>query len=171
MTDDTRRPIPLADEHLALLRSGVGVSIASRSHDHLPNLMRAIGHRLEPSGEITVFVSRADAAGVLDDLRANGAIAVVFSQPTTNRTLQMKGALVTIAAASDADLRAALSCREATAAELQAVGFGSDFARHLLDFLPEDLVAVRFAPEAAFDQTPGPKAGAQLALRADERAR
>ena len=38
-------------------------------------------------------------------------------------------------------------------------------ARALLACEPADLVAVRFAPESAFDQTPGPKAGAPIATR------
>lgn len=150
-------------EHLELLGRGVGVSIASRDASNVPNLVRAIGHRVESSGEVTVFLSRIDGGGVLEDLRANGAIAVVFSQPSTARTLQLKGRGVAIADACAADLATVAACRDAMSAELVGVGFAREFARRLLDAAPADIVAVRFMPESAFDQTPGPKAGAPLA--------
>lgn len=163
MPDDARRPLRLSAEHLALLEQGVGVSVASRDAQCLPDLVRAVGHRIEPSGEVAVFLSGTDGAGVLENLRANGAIAVVFSQPTTHRTLQLKAGRVAISAASAADFRTVERCRAAMASELARAGFGGAFARQLLHLEPEHLVAVRFVPETAFDQTPGPKAGAPLA--------
>lgn len=163
MADDTRRPILLSAEHLALLKQGVGVSVASRDAGNLPNLVRAVGHRVEPSGEVTVILSGTDGGGVLANLRANGAVAVVFSQPSTHRTLQVKANRVVIEEARPADLETVAQCREAMAAELTAIGFSGEFARQLLDAEHRDLVAVSFLPESAFDQTPGPKAGAPLA--------
>lgn len=162
MADDHRRASILAAEHLALLGEGVGVSIASRDANHLPDLVRAVGHRVERSGELTVFVSRIDGAGVLENLRANAAIAVVFSQPSTHRTLQVKANRVTISNAGEADLPVVERCREAMAADLARIGFPREFTLRLLSFDPAQLVAVRFRPESAFDQTPGPRAGTPL---------
>lgn len=153
----------LSAEHLALLGQGVGVSVASRDAGHVPNLVRAVGHRVERSGEVTVFLSRTDGRGVLEDLRANGAIAVVFSQPSTAQTLQLKACRVAIADACAADLDTVARCRDAMSAELVGAGFTREFAQHLLEAAPADIVAVRFMPESAFDQTPGPKAGTRLA--------
>lgn len=163
MPDDARRPFVLGPQDLALLQRGCGVSIASRDADHLPDLVRGVGQRVEPGGEITVFVSRVDGAGVLENLRDNGAIAVVFSQPSTHRTVQMKAIGVAIAPANAADLETVERCCAAMAAELTSVGYGTVFAHQLLACQPEDVVAVRFVPECAFDQTPGPRAGAPLA--------
>lgn len=165
MPDPTRPPIALAPEDLALLQRGCGVSVASRDAHHFPDLVRAVGHRLEPGGEITVFLSRSDGASVLANLRENGAIAVVFSHPPSHRTLQMKAGRVAIAPATPADFETVERCRAAMSAELEAIGYGREFARQLLACDPAELVAVRFAPECAFDQTPGPKAGAPLAAR------
>ena len=165
MPDPTRHPIVLAPEDLALLQRGCGVSIASRDATCLPDLVRGVGQRVEPNGEITVFLSRVDGAGVLANLRENGAIAAVFSQPSTHRTVQMKATRVSIATATAADVETVERCRAAMSAELHAIGYGPEFARALLACEPGDLVAVRFAPESAFDQTPGPKAGAPIATR------
>ncbi len=165
MVDARRRTSILAAPQLALLREGVGVSIASRDADHLPDLVRGVGHRVERSGQLTVFVSRVDGAGVLANLLANGAIAVVFSQPSTHRTLQVKANRVTISDARKADLATVERCREAMARELVLMGFPHELMRRLLSFDPAQLAAVRLLPESAFDQTPGPRAGTPL-LRA-----
>jgi adenylate cyclase len=152
----------LDTEHLALIDGGAGVSVASRDCALLPNLVRALGGRVEPSGEISVVLSGSDGASVLADLRASDAIAVVFSQPSTHRTLQLKGRGVSIDAASPADLALVRRRIDAMAGELAAVGFSGRFARGLLSFAPEDLRVVRFRPDSAFEQTPGPRAGAVL---------
>ena len=43
--------------------------------------------------------------------------------------------------------------------ELTRIGFGAVYARAMLAHRLDDLVAIEFEPELAFDQTPGPKAG------------
>ena len=155
----------LEPEHLALIESGVGVSIGSRDARLLPNLVRALAGRIEPSGELTVFLSGADGAGVLADLRASGEIAVVFSRPSTHRTLQVKGRGVTISPARPADAVLVAQRVEAMVNELESQGFEGRLVRALLAVKSGDLVAVRFQPLCAFDQTPGPRAGAPLGVR------
>ena len=46
--------------------------------------------------------------------------------------------------------------------ELGLVRCDPIFVRTILSFRLEDLVAIRFTPGEAFDQTPGPKAGSAL---------
>jgi hypothetical protein len=46
--------------------------------------------------------------------------------------------------------------------EIQLVGFAPPLTRAMLAHRLEDVVAVRFTPEQAFDQTPGPRAGTPL---------
>ena len=43
--------------------------------------------------------------------------------------------------------------------ELTRIGFGAVYARAMLAHRLDDVVAIEFEPELAFDQTPGPKAG------------
>ena len=42
------------------------------------------------------------------------------------------------------------------------VGYGPQYTAAMLNAPRDDLVAVEFSPEAAFDQTPGPHAGEPL---------
>jgi len=46
--------------------------------------------------------------------------------------------------------------------EIQQVGFAPHLTRAMLSHKLDDLVAITFEPEVAFDQTPGPKAGTRL---------
>ena len=46
--------------------------------------------------------------------------------------------------------------------EVEQVGFRPIFTRAMLAHRLEDVVAISFEPVQAFDQTPGPKAGAAL---------
>ena len=154
----------LDPEHLALIDGGVGVSIASRDHALLPNLMRALGGRVEPSGELSVLLSAIDGASVLADVRASDTIAVVFSQPSTHRTLQLKGRGISIEGASPSDVALVQRRIDAMVDELEAVGLSGRFARELLSFERDDLLVVRFRPDSAFDQTPGPRAGVALGI-------
>jgi len=148
-----------ARDPLALLDLGIGVSIASRDANGLPDLVRALGATRDASGTINVYVSGRDARHVLDNLRDNGAIAVVFSQPTTHRTVQVKAGHVTIEAATDADVVLVHQRIRAMAAELERHGYERGFTERMLSFDAADLTLVRLRPEEIFDQTPGPQAG------------
>ncbi|MCD6680562.1 MAG: pyridoxamine 5'-phosphate oxidase family protein [Burkholderiaceae bacterium] len=154
----------VAHDPLALLDLGIGVSIASRDANGLPDLVRALGATRNASGTITVYVSGRDARDVLDNLRRNGAIAVVFSQPTTHRTVQVKADAVSIEAATDADVVLAQQRIRAMAAELERHGYERGFTERMLSFDPADLTLVRLRPEEIFDQTPGPQAGRAIGM-------
>jgi hypothetical protein len=93
---------------------------------------------------------------------ANGMIAVVFSQPSTHRTIQLKGTDARLVAVTAADRAVSERHLQAWVADLCSVGYGLPFA-HALRGQPERIAAIRFSPSAAFQQTPGPGAGQRLA--------
>ena len=90
---------------------------------------------------------------------ATGAIAVVFSSPSSHLSLQVKGARVQLRAGTAADQPVLQRYLCSMEQELQRVGYAAPFARAMLAHAFDDLVALSFEPVAAFDQTPGPKAG------------
>lgn len=102
------------------------------------------------------------AAAVLDDIRRTGAIAAVFSRPSTHETLQLKGVDARIVPAEPGDDALARRYVDAFVAELVPYGYPEAVIRAFLTCPPEDLVAVQFTPVAAFSQTPGPQAGEPL---------
>lgn len=52
--------------------------------------------------------------------------------------------------------------------EILRVGFDPTFTKAMLACQLDDVVAISFEPTQAFDQTPGPKAGAALGQPAPE---
>jgi len=159
----TGRPSLLSAEHIALIDSGVSTIVASRDAAHRPSLMRAVGASITPDGaQISVFLNRSASTQLLADLQATGHIAVVFSDPSTHRAVQVKACHVQLRHAAATDAPVLQRYLRAMEGQLEPIGFGPRYTRTMLYQEPGDVVVVTFAPEQAFDQTPGPKAGASL---------
>ena len=155
----------LSPELVALVDSGVSTIVASRDGAQRPSLMRAVGSGISATGDqITVFLDAMAGRQVLQDLQATGAIAVVFSEPSTNRTFQVKARSATCRCGMPSDLECLKRYRLAMEHQLQIIGIAPAFTGAMLAFELDRLVAISFRPEQAFDQTPGPRAGAQLPL-------
>ena len=68
-------------------------------------MLRGCGCRVSRDRRrVTVLFDRTRSDHVLDDFVANGRIAVVFSQPSTHQTIQLKGADATPVRTTAADL-------------------------------------------------------------------
>lgn len=157
---------PVLDaEHAAfILLPGISITVASRGPDHRPLLGRAVGCRLaQDRSRVTVLVPKDQNAELVEALRASRAVAVVFSQPSTHRTIQLKGTDARVEPAGDADRDRAARWSEGFVAELGALGYDRELVGTFVWCDPAELVAVSFGPCAAFQQTPGPGAGAPLA--------
>ena len=110
---------------------------------------------------MTVLCEAARAGSVLENIAANGLIAVVFSQPSTHRTIQLKGSDARVIRVTGADRAIAQRHLQAWVQDLQLIGYATEFARAVRGEAP-DLVAVTFTLASAFLQTPGPAAGQRL---------
>lgn len=148
-------------ENLASLLEGlVAVHVATRDASLVPDEVMGAAAILEPDGSLlTVYVPVATSATCLANLRENGAIAVVLSEPLTHRTLQLKGRATSIRPARE-DEREAVE-RHAAGFDAQVVAIG----------LPPAAVrrrtrwpchAVTFPVAGVYEQTPGPRAGEPL---------
>jgi len=146
-----------------MIDRGVSVIVGSRDAQLRPSVMRAVGSRVGPAdGEITVYLSRPQSRRVLQDIAANGHLAVVFSEPSTHRSVQLKAGAASLRSAGADDQPRLASYLASMEREIQLVGFAPELTRAMLACRLEDVVAVSFRPELAFDQTPGPRAGAAL---------
>ena len=154
--------LQLDAEHAAFIQGAVSVVVSSRNSQHVPDVVRGCGCRISRDRRrVTVLVEAARAGSVLDDIAANGLIAVVFSQPSTHRTIQLKGSDARVARVTGADRVIAQRHLLAWVQDLQLIGYAADFARAVRGEAP-DLVAVAFTLASAFLQTPGPAAGTRL---------
>ncbi|MGD9943001.1 MAG: hypothetical protein AB7L76_11870 [Burkholderiaceae bacterium] len=153
----------LHPEHIAMIDKGISAIVGSRNAANRPSVMRAVGTGISADGtEVTVFLARSQSRQLLQDLAATGEIAVVFSEPLSHRTVQVKARRVRLRAADEGDLPLLRRYLASMEHEIGCIGFDARFVRTVLAHRLDDTVAVSFAPEQAFDQTPGPGAGSAL---------
>ena len=164
-------PAILPPDFVAMMQRGVSVIVASCGREGLPSIMRAVGSAVDDGGQrVTVFLSSRQSRQLLLDVQATGRIAAVFSEPPTHRTVQLKARAPSIRPAGESDVPALARYLQSMEHELSQVGLRPEFTRAMLARRLEDLVAVSFTPDEAFNQTPGPRAGCALAGTAQERA-
>lgn len=158
---------PLIDEELAaFLQSGIAVHAASVGPGNVAQLARAAGCRIAPDRRsVTVYLVQSQGSELLDQVRASGAIAVVFTKPKSHRTVQLKGGDARVIAPRAEDLADIDRQVGAFDAELSSIGFPKRFGWVLAGGSPAGLAAITFTPTGAFLQTPGPSAGSALRSR------
>ena len=153
----------LDEDHAAFVQSGLSIMVASRSKDNVPSVVRALGCRVAADRcSVTVLVWAAQAEALLNDVQATGTIAAVFSRPSTHRTVQLKGSDATVIPAVESDRARVVRNIDLLVEGLDQLGFPPSLIRTYLYCEPNELVAIAFTPSAAFDQTPGPRAGKPL---------
>lgn len=142
----------------------VAVSIASRDVQCIPSATRAIGYRISPDQrQLAVFVVARQAERVVADVRATAQVAVVFTEPSTHRSAQVKGNDAQVTGLEEGDWPVINAYADELVAEICPLGYPEPLIRKLTECTPQQVVVVRFTPTAAFGQTPGPRAGASLA--------
>lgn len=154
----------LDEDNAAFVQSGVSIVAASRGADLVPSIGRASGCSVSADRRaVSVYLSHSQALELVEDVRTCGRIAVVFSRPSTHRTLQLKAEDARVRPVRPEEVRVVERHVEAFACEIEPLGHSRGQARVLLLCAEDDLVAIDFVPNAAFEQTPGPKAGTPLA--------
>lgn len=151
------------DDTLAFIQGPGAIEAGSRNARNLPSISFAYGSRVAPERPaVTVLLSKTSSTQVLDDVREHGVIAVVYSRPTTHQTIQLKGFDARIDAPCAADAFTHEQYVRGFVDELSKCGYSAAFANAVARQHVQDLVAVTFTPRAAFNQTPGPRAGQRL---------
>jgi hypothetical protein len=154
---------PLEEAQATFIQGGVSVIVATRNDAMVADAMRGCGCRVSRDRRrVIVLVDRLRAESLVAHVTANGQVAVVFSQPSTHRTIQLKGSDASLVRPKPSDRAVVASHREEWVDELCRIGYAREFAKALWGPLPEALVAISFTPTAAFQQTPGPAAGQPL---------
>jgi len=117
----------------------------------------------EDGAHLTVFVPEATGAETFGNLEANGMIAVVFEEILSHHTVQVKGRVTEMRPADESER--ALVERSITGffAQVEAVGGPPSIVRKRRRW---PCRAVTFAVGDVFEQTPGPKAGTPLVVKA-----
>lgn len=156
-------PTVIDTDTAGFIVGGVSIIASARDASNRPELVRAQGCRVaRDRRRISLFVVAAQAVELLADIRQNGRIAVVFTQPSSHRSLQLKGDDAEVTSLRRGDASCIVAYREAMVIELGRIGVSEAMVRALLAGASGDMVAIGFTPAAAFVQTPGPEAGKPL---------
>ena len=162
MTGGKAQDPPLDADNAAFIQGGVSVIVATRNAECVADVVRGCGCRVSRDRRrVTVLVEPSRADTLLEDIAANGMIAVVFSQPSTHRTIQLKGSDARIVKVTAADRTIAARHLQDWSEDLCRIGYTPEFASAVRGAAPR-LAAIAFTPSAAFQQTPGPGAGKPL---------
>lgn len=153
----------LSDSTVAFIEREVAIDVASCSADLRPSSARGFAARVSPDRQrITVFVRRAEAAQLVQDLLSQDVIAVVFCLPETEAAIQIKGRQVALSAANAEEWEHVQTYRHAFVDGIVQLGYARDFGLTYMMVEAGQLLAVSFTPEVVFEQTPGPLAGRPL---------
>lgn len=155
--------LTLSDDELDFVCGPRSMYVAGCSPTRQLSVARALACRVSDDGAgLLLLLHPHQAEAVLAAIEQTRRIAVVYSAPETNKTLQLKGVdAERIATPTDSDALAAAHLAGFTAV-IGPMGFSAALVSGLVRGTEVPLVAVRFTPQSRFEQTPGPAAGAQL---------
>ena len=164
-SDATGATTTLPPDLVAFIQGGASITVSSRDDRLIPSIASGVGCRVNENGdEITLFVFAAAAEALAHDVARQGSLAVVFSDVGTNQTVQIKGRNVTLVPTGPTDAALVRRYMALHFSALRPFGWTENAVQTALGCDPPELLALRFSPQAAFQQSPGPGAGRALAL-------
>lgn len=135
--------------------------MATLAPDGTPHASRAWGVKVEPGGDRFRALVASDDAVALANLHATGVVALTAVSVPTLAALQVKGRVVRVQDADDADHERFARYKEMFF-EAVHVGDQSNDVETIAHMAPCDVVAVVATAHTVFDQTPGPGAGSRV---------
>lgn len=137
--------------------------VATASPHGRPSLVRGYGCAVSPDGGlVTVLVDRLQAQPLIRDIELTRKIAVVWSDPISHKTIQLKGSDARLSSPDPSLLALLPVYRQGFIRKLAHYDIPEHFC-HALSFCDsEQLVAFSFSPGSAFEQSPGQNAGKAL---------
>ena len=154
----------LTDEMIAMLAAGVAHQVGGCTNAGRPVVCRGMAAQHE-AGRLLVIISSESGFEVLDAIRQNGNIALNITLPSNYRSISFIGNDA-IVRGSGAAWRPLVTARhEAFREQLERYGVPPDFTKAWYSASDEQLIAIRFTPMVARNQTPGPGAGNAIELK------
>ena len=130
-----------------------------------------MGCKLIDSGrQVGIFIKRSQSGDLMKNIEYSGRVANVFSLPSNNRTVQLKGIDARILPFDSIDPPVIEAHIDDFLHEVVPMGMSERVIHAMFAFSPDDLVTVVYSPSAAFLQTPGPKAGKPIAAASSRKS-
>lgn len=154
----------LTAEMTDFLAQGVAHQLGACDAQGWPHVCRGLAADVEEDGRVVVLLSGASGFELIPAIRASRHVSAVFCKPQTFRTLHLKGRDAEVFTAGAA-WRHLLDLRHAAFdAQIVPFGFSPGYTSAWYTVPDEDLLGIRFTPYGAWNQTPGPGAGAPVQL-------
>jgi len=148
-----------------LLAAGVAHQVAACTSEGRPVVCRGMAAQLEPDGRLLVIISSESGFEVLAAVRETGNVALNMTLPENYKSMSLLGSDAEVSFAGAA-FRPLVTARHAAFREqLNAYGFPPEYTGAWYTATDDQLMAIRFTPTSARNQTPGPGAGSTLALK------
>ena len=151
-------PIKFDDELTTYLQPGpYSLVVANADPAGIPEAVRAWGPRINGDRRtVDVFVGREPSRRLVENFAHDDRMSLSIANVTTYQALQLKGHCIEIGDAEPEDIVRVQRHGEAFVAGTALIGIREQASRGML---VRDVIRLTFAPEALFDQTPGPDAG------------
>lgn len=144
----------------SLLDTGVGLGMATRDSNMIPDMTDPMGILLSEDGEfITVYIGENESRKALENIKDNGQIAVSFCRPCNYVASQIKAHVEEVRPMTPQEKAKAQEWGNKYRDEIKLIGFSAEAAENLI-FSPD--MAVRARVTGMFIQTPGPTAGQRM---------
>jgi hypothetical protein len=153
----------LTDDMIRLLSAGVAHQVGGCTNDGRPVVCRGLAAQHE-AGRLLVIISAESGFEVLDAIRQNGRIAVNLTLPENYRSLSFMGDDAVVRGSGAAWRPLVDERHQAFSDQLLRFGIPPEYTNAWYSAPDEHLVAVRFTPTQARNQTPGPGAGNAVQL-------
>ena len=154
----------LTDDMIRLLSAGVAHQVGGCTNAGRPVVCRGMAAQHE-AGRLLVIISSESGFEVLDAIRQNGNIAVNVTLPENYRSVSFIGNDAVVRGSGAAWRPLVDERHEAFRKQLVRFGIPPEYTNAWYSADDGQLVAIRFTPLAARNQTPGPGAGDPLALK------
>jgi hypothetical protein len=143
-----------------LIGEGAAIVVATRDADLRPRLGRGWGASLSGTSRLRLCVDAPERSPLRAALADRREIAVTFAQPSTYRSLQVKGTVSAVGEPTAEQLALVDGHEAAFSADAENIGVAPRMIARMLD--RASLIAVTLAIEEVYDQTPGAAAGDRL---------
>src|SRR5262252_5939669 len=153
----------LTEDMIRMLSAGVAHQVGACTNAGRPVVCRGMAAQHE-AGRLLVIISADSGFEVLDAVRQNGNIALNVTLPANFRSLSFIGNDAVVRGSGAAWRPLVTERHEAFRRQLNHYGFPAEYTNAWYSAPDEFLVAIRFTPMAARNQTPGPGAGNPVQL-------
>jgi hypothetical protein len=155
----------LTQDMINFLATGVSHQVGGCTNDGRPSICRGLAARPEPDGRLLLILSAESGFEVLAAVRENGRVALNLTLPENYKSMSLLGRDAVVGPGGAEFQPLVLDRYNKFRAQLERHGVPPSDTEAWYLRSDDDLMAIRFTPYSARNQTPGPDAGSAMELK------